>query len=80
MAVVDATKDLFHEHGGILLCELTSRHNLVEELTTLTNVGDNVISFVVLKELVHLQDIWMVQILKVVDLIEEHLLFVFVHV
>jgi len=65
---------LVHQKGGILLGELASGNDLIEELTTLADVCDDVVSLLILEELVHLEDIWMIQILQVVDLIEEHLL------
>lgn len=80
MAIVDARENLFHEHGSVLFGELTSRYNLVEKLTTLADIGDNIVPLLVLEEFVHLQDVRVVEILQVVDLIEKHLLLVIVHV
>ena len=60
MAVVDAGKDLPHEDGAVSLAELATLEDLVEELTTLANFGDEVVALLVLKELVHLDDVWMV--------------------
>ena len=60
MAVVDAGEDLLHEDGAVSLAELATLENLVEELTTLANFGDEVVPLLVLEELVHLDDVWMV--------------------
>jgi len=60
MAVVNTGEDLFHEHRGVLLCELASGHNLIEELTSFTDVCYDIISFLVLEEFVHLQDVGMI--------------------
>ena len=60
MAVVDAGEDLLHEDGAVSLAELATLEDLVEELTTLANFGDEVVPLLVLKELVHLDDVWMV--------------------
>jgi len=37
VAVVDALEDLLHENGGVFLCELSSRNDFIEELTSLAN-------------------------------------------
>ncbi len=37
MTVVDALEDLFHEDGGILLGELSSCDDFIEQLTSLAN-------------------------------------------
>jgi len=37
VAVVDARKDLLHQDGGVLLCELSSSNDLVEEFSSFTN-------------------------------------------
>ena len=63
MAVVDASEHLLHEHGSIHLSELASGDNLIEELTTLADVCDNVVSLFILEELVHLQNIWVIEVL-----------------
>ena len=80
MAVVDAGENLLHEHRSILLSELASGHNLVEELTALADVRDNVVTLLIFEELVHLQNVGMIEILEIVDLIEKHLLFIIIHV
>jgi len=80
VAIVNAWQYLLHKHGGIFLTELSSGNDLVEQLTTLADVSDDVVSLLILEELVHLQDVWMVQIFQIVDLIEEHLLLILIHV
>ena len=80
MAIVDARQNLLHEQRSILFCELASSNDLVEELSTLADVCDDVVSLFVFKELVHLEDIGVIKVLQVVDLVEEHLLLIFVHV
>ena len=57
VAVVDAGEDLFHENSSIALAEFTTLQNLVEEFTTLADLGDQVIALLVLEELVHFDDI-----------------------
>jgi len=79
MAVVDAGENLFDEHSSVFLAEFSAGKNLVKELTTLTNLGDNIISFLILEELVHLDDVGVINSLENVDLVEEHSLFIFVH-
>ena len=37
MAVVDALKNLLHEHGSVTLRELTSLQDLIEELSSLAD-------------------------------------------
>jgi hypothetical protein len=37
VAVVDTLENLLHEHGGVLLGELASGDDLVEELSTLAD-------------------------------------------
>jgi hypothetical protein len=34
VAIVDTRKNLLHENSGILLCELSSRDDLIEKLST----------------------------------------------
>jgi len=80
VAIVDARQYLLHKHGGILFAELSSGYDLVKKLTTLADVCDDVVSLLILEELVHLQDVWMVQIFQIVDLIEKHLLLILIHV
>ena len=57
MTVVDAREDLLHEDGAVALTELAALQNLVEELTTLANLSDQVVALLVLEELVHFDDI-----------------------
>jgi hypothetical protein len=79
VAVVDAGEDLLDEDGGVSLCELASCDDLVEQLSALANVSDDVVALLILKELVHFEDIGMVQVLQVVYLVEKHLLLIVVH-
>ena len=37
VAIVDTLENLLHEHGGVLLGELASSDDLVEELSTLAD-------------------------------------------
>jgi hypothetical protein len=37
VAVVDAGQHLFHQDGGVFLCEFSSGNNLVKELTSLAD-------------------------------------------
>ena len=64
VAVVDAGEDLFHENSSIALAELTALENLIEELTTLADLSDQVIALLVLEELVHLDDVRVVLHIK----------------
>merc|ERR1712166_622814 len=80
VAVVDATKDLLDEKGSVPLREFTTGEDLFEELSSLADPLDDVVSLVVLEELEHLYDIGMIQLFENVDLIEEHAAFIFVHV
>ena len=63
VAVINARQNLFHENGRVLLRKLASRDDLIEELTTLADISDDVISLLVLEELVHLKNIRVVKIL-----------------
>jgi len=60
MTIVDARKNLLHEQGGIALGKLSSGDDLVEQLSALADIGDNVVSLLILEELVHLQDVWVI--------------------
>jgi hypothetical protein len=80
MAVVDAGQNLLDQKGGIAFSELTAGDNLVEEFSTFADFLNQVVTFIVLKELVHLDDVGVIKLLKNVDLVEEHALLVFVHV
>ena len=60
VAVVDAGEDLFHEDSSIALAELTTLEDLIEELTTFADLGDQVIALLILEELVHLDDVWVI--------------------
>ena len=60
VAIINAREHLFDEHGSILFSELTSGHDLVEQLTTLADISDDVVPLLVLEELVHLDDVGVV--------------------
>jgi len=79
VAIVDARKDLSDKNTSIFLVELTSFDDLIEELTTFADIGDNVVSLLILEELVHLKNIWMIKILKNINFIEKHPLLIFIH-
>ena len=64
MAVVDAGKNLLDEDSSIILTELSSFYDFIEELTTLADVCDNVVSLLIFEELVHFEDVWMIQIFQ----------------
>ena len=57
VAVVDAGEHLLHKDGSIALAELTTLQDLIEEFTALANLSDEVVTLLVLEELVHLDDI-----------------------
>jgi len=80
MAVVDARQNLFHEHGSILLRKLASSHDFIEKLSTFADVSYDVVSFLIFEEFIHLKNVWVIEVLQVVNFVEEHLLFVFIHV
>jgi len=79
VAIVDTGEDLLYKHGSVLLRKFTSCDNLVEQLSTLAYIGYDVVPLLIFEELVHLQNIWMVQVLEVVNLVEEHFLLIVVH-
>ena len=60
VAVVDAGEHLLHEDGTVSLAELATLQDLVEELSALADLGDEVVALFIFEELVHLDDIWMV--------------------
>ena len=80
VAVVDAGEDLFHEDSSIALAELTTLEDLVEELTTFADLSNQVIALLILEELVHLDDVRVIDFFENIDLIEKHSLLVVVHV
>lgn len=80
MAVVDAGEDLLHEDGAIALAEFAALKNLVEELAALANLSDQIVSLLVFEELVHFDDVGVVNFFENVDLVEKHALLVVVHV
>jgi hypothetical protein len=80
MAVVDAEQDLLDQKSSVALSELTTGNNLVKELSTFADFLHQVVALVILKELVHLDDVGVINLLKNVDLVEEHALLVFIHV
>jgi len=57
MAIVDAAENLLHEDGSITLAELAALKDLVEELTALADLRNEVVALLILKELVHLDDV-----------------------
>ena len=77
VAIVDARENLFHEARGIILSELASGYDFIEQFTTFANVSNNVVPLVVLKEFVHLKDVRVIEVLQVVDLVvgEDHRLY-----
>jgi len=60
MAIVNARQNLLHEYRRILLRKLASGHDLIEELSTFTDVSDDVVSLFILEEFVHLENVWVV--------------------
>jgi len=80
VTIVDALKYLLHEDSCVTLREFSSLKNLVEQFSSLTDFCDKIVSLIIFEELIHLDDVWMVNFLKNVDLIEEHALLIFVHV
>jgi len=60
MAIVDASEDLFDEDTGVLLVELTFLDDLIEQLSTFADIGDDVVSLLILEELVHLENVWVI--------------------
>ena len=57
VAVVDAGEDLLHENSGISLAEFAALENFVEELATLADFGNKVVTLLIFEELVHLDDV-----------------------
>jgi hypothetical protein len=79
MAIVDAGEKLFHEERSIFLVEVSSANDLVEKFASLAELSDDIVALLVLEELVHFYYVWMIQLFEDVDLIEKHLLFLFIH-
>jgi len=79
MAVVDARENLLHKDSSVALAELSALEDFIEELSALADFSDKVVTFLILKELVHLDDVGVVNFLKNVDLVEKHALLVVVH-
>ena len=65
MAVVDALENLLHKDSTITLGELSSLEDLIEQFSSLADFCDEVVSFLILEELVHLDDIWMILDIKI---------------
>ena len=60
VAVVDAGEDLFHEDCAVTLAELAALEDFVEELATLADLSDEVVALLVLEELVHFDNVWVI--------------------
>ena len=60
VAVVDAGEDLFHEDGTVTLAKFAALEDLIEELATLADLGNEVVAFLILKELKHFDDVWVI--------------------
>jgi len=80
MAVVDAREDLFHEDGAVTLAEFATLQDFIEELTTLADLSHKVVALLILEELVHFDDVWVIDSFENVNFVEEHTLLVVVHV
>jgi len=63
MAVVDAGKDLLHQNCATSLSEFTTLKDFIEEFTTLADFSDKIVAFLIFEELVHFDDVWMVNFL-----------------
>ena len=57
MAVVDAGEDLFHKDGAVAFAEFAALQDLIEELATLADFGDQIVALLVFEELVHFDDV-----------------------
>ena len=60
VAVVDAGEDLFHEDGAVTLAEFAALEDFVEELATFADLSDEVVALLVLEELVHFDNVWVI--------------------
>lgn len=60
VAVVDAGEDLFHENGTVTLAKFAALEDLIEELAALADLGNEVVAFLILEELEHFDDVWVI--------------------
>jgi len=77
--IIYTHEKLLHKKCGVNFFESTLAYYLVVELATLANLGYNVEVLLVLEHLVHLHNVWMIQLLKDVDFIHLYLLLALVH-
>jgi len=80
VTIVNTLKNLLHQDSSVTLTELSPLKNLVKQFSSLADFCNKIVSFLVLKEFVHFDDVWMVNFLEDVDLVEEHALLVFIHI
>ena len=79
VTIGNSLKDLLYYSGCFFFRKGHFRYDFVEELSSFTQLSDEIVSFIILKHLVELQDIWMVQLLKNRYLILEALFFLWRH-
>jgi len=69
VTVVNAREHLFHQNGGVTLCELASCDDFVEEFTSFADsktvsqkrlLSDDVVSLLIFEVLVHFDDVGVV--------------------
>lgn len=63
MAIVDAGKDLLHEDCTITLSEFATLENFIKKFATLADFCHEIVALFIFKELVHLDDIWVIDFL-----------------
>jgi len=80
MAIVDTWKDLFNQKSAISFSELSTSDDFIEKLSALADFLNQVVPFVIFEKLIHLNDIGMIQFLQNINLVEEHALFIVIHV
>lgn len=79
VAIMDALEQSLHYDGGVILRKMLPCCDLFKKLSSKANICYYVVPLFALVGLVHLQNIWVVQLLKVYYFAFEHLFFEFVH-
>jgi hypothetical protein len=68
VAIIQALKDLSKDFGCFVFRKELVFDDPIKELTTLASLGNNIDVLLLVKVLEKLQDVWMIQLLKDVDL------------
>jgi hypothetical protein len=80
VAIIDDSENLLDQKCGIAFVKLTLFNDLIKKFTSFTNFLDKIVTFVIFKKFEHLDNVGMIQFLQNIDFVEEHLLFILIHI